>query len=42
MTYYQIFAKNGEQYFKGSLELPISIGTVGGVIGKNSIYKNTL
>jgi hydroxymethylglutaryl-CoA synthase len=24
------------------LELPISVGTVGGVIGKNPLYKNTL
>jgi hydroxymethylglutaryl-CoA reductase len=42
MTYYQIFLKNGEQFFRGSLELPISVGTVGGVLGKNPIYKNTL
>jgi hydroxymethylglutaryl-CoA reductase len=32
LTRYQIIEKDGEQYFKGSLELPIAVGTKGGVV----------
>ncbi len=32
LTQYQLFEKDGEQYFRGSLELPISVGTKGGVL----------
>lgn len=32
LTYYQIFEKEGEAYFRGSLELPLSVGTKGGVL----------
>lgn len=32
LTYYQIFEKDGEAYFRGSLELPLSVGTKGGVL----------
>mmetsp|Transcript_7673 Transcript_7673/g.6935 ORF Transcript_7673/g.6935 Transcript_7673/m.6935 type:complete len:565 (-) Transcript_7673:979-2673(-) len=43
MTNYQIVAKpNGKLYFKGTLELPITVGTVGGVIQNNPIYKNSM
>lgn len=42
LTRYQIIEKDGEQYFKGSLELPIAVGTKGGVVQKNPLYKTTL
>jgi degradative hydroxymethylglutaryl-CoA reductase len=40
LTHYEIVKKkNGEEYFRGSLELPIAVGTKGGVIDKNPLYK---
>lgn len=41
LTHYEIVQKNGEEYFKGSLELPIAVASVGGVINKNPLYKST-
>lgn len=40
LTHYEIINKNGEEYFKGSLELPIAVGSIGGVISKNGLYKS--
>lgn len=34
--------RDGEIFFKGSLELPISVGTKGGVLEKSPLYKQTL
>jgi hydroxymethylglutaryl-CoA reductase len=42
LTRYQIIEKDGEQFFKGSLELPIAVGIIGGVVEKNPLYKATL
>lgn len=42
LTHYEIFNKNGESYFRGSLQLPIAVGSIGGVISKNSLYKSTM
>lgn len=42
LTRYEIVEREGEMFFRGSLELPISVGTRGGVIEKNPIYKQTL
>lgn len=41
-TYSVIKKDNGEIYFKGSLELPMAVGVVGGVIQNNEIYQNSL
>lgn len=41
LTHYEIVQRNGESYFKGSLELPIAVGSVGGVISKNPLYRST-
>ena len=40
LTHYEIIQKNGETYFKGELELPLAVGSVGGVINKNPLYKS--
>lgn len=42
LTKYEIVDKKGVQYFRGSIELPISVGTVGGALEKNPIYKVAL
>ena len=42
LTRYEIVERKGEQYFKGTLEIPISVGTVGGAFEKNPIYKQCL
>ncbi len=42
LSRYQLIVKDGEQHLKGSLELPISVGTKGGVVEKNPLYKTTL
>jgi hydroxymethylglutaryl-CoA reductase len=39
LTRYEVIEKKGVQYFKGILELPIAVGTVGGALEKNPIYK---
>lgn len=39
---YKIIQKDGVQYFRGSLELPIAVGVKGGVLDKNPLYKTTL
>ena len=42
MTHYEIIQKDGEKIFRGVLELPLAVGTKGGVIQKNPIYKTIL
>lgn len=42
MTYYRIFEKDSVQYFEGKIELPIAVGTVGGAIARNPLYKSSL
>ena len=42
LTHYEILDKDGVNFFRGNLEIPISIGTKGGVIEKNPLYKQTL
>lgn len=42
LTHYEVVQKNGELVFRGVLELPVAVGTKGGVIDKNPIYKTTL
>ncbi len=34
--------KDGEKYLRGSLELPLAVGTKGGVVERNPLYKYTL
>lgn len=40
MTHYAIVNRGGEDLFTGQLELPIAIGSKGGVLESNPIYKN--
>lgn len=42
MTHYEIVKIEDELCFKGSLEIPISVGTKGGVIDNNKIYDSNL
>ena len=42
LTHYEIIERDKVSYFKGSLELPISVGSKGGVIEKNPLYKSTM
>lgn len=43
LTTYKVFKnEKGELYFRGSLELPISVGIVGGVIQNNPVYENSM
>ena len=42
LSHYSIEVKDEVTYFKGSLELPISVGSKGGVIEKNPLYKSTM
>lgn len=48
LSNYEIVKKNGEKYFKGEvyccnfvgeLEIPIAVGSKGGVLGSNPIYE---
>jgi hydroxymethylglutaryl-CoA reductase len=42
LTHYEIQVDEmGEEYFVGSLELPIAVGSKGGSIGTNPVYKMT-
>ena len=42
LTHYEIMEKDGEKYLRGSLELPLAVGTKGGVVERNPLYKYTL
>lgn len=42
LTHYEIVDRKGEAYFKGTLELPIAVGSVGGVLDKNPIYRQSM
>ena len=40
MSSYSIINENNESFLFGSLTVPLCIGTVGGAINSNSVYKN--
>jgi degradative hydroxymethylglutaryl-CoA reductase len=42
LTKYELVEKEGKKYFKGILELPIAVGTVGGAVARNALYKTSL
>lgn len=43
LSHYEIVKdKEGKLIFKGTLEVPIAVGTKGGVIDSNKIYSNSL
>lgn len=42
LTHYEIIEENGQKYFRGVLELPISVGTVGGSVNRNPLYTTCL
>ena len=42
LSQYEIIERDGVVYLKGSLELPMSVGSKGGVLEKNPLYKSTL
>ena len=37
----EIIEKEGNKYFKGILELPLAVGTVGGAVSRNPIYQTS-
>lgn len=39
LTHYRIVEKDSVQYFEGKIELPVAVGTVGGAITRNPLYK---
>jgi degradative hydroxymethylglutaryl-CoA reductase len=42
LTHYEIIETNGKKFFMGMLELPVAVGTIGGTITKNGLYKEVL
>ena len=42
LTHYQVESSNGKEYFRGVLELPVEVGTVGGAITRNPLYRLSL
>lgn len=42
LSHYEIIVKNEQKYLRGTLEIPIAVGSVGGVIEKNPVYKSTM
>lgn len=42
LSHYEIVDRKGEAYFKGTLELPIAVGSIGGALEKNPIYRQSL
>lgn len=42
LTYYEIVSIKGEKYLYGNLTIPLAIGTVGGAINSNELYKNMM
>jgi hydroxymethylglutaryl-CoA reductase len=39
LSSYEIVSKGNEKFFKGELEIPIAVGSKGGVLGTNPIYE---
>ena len=42
LTHYEIVEENGVKFFKGMLELPMAVGTVGGSVNRNPLYATCL
>ena len=42
LTHYEIMDVNGNKYLKGSIEIPLSVGTVGGAVNRNNLYNWSL
>lgn len=42
LSHYEIVTIEGKKFLSGSLELPIAVGTIGGTISKNNLYKECL
>jgi hydroxymethylglutaryl-CoA reductase len=42
LTHYEIIEENGVRYFKGMLNLPMAVGTVGGSVYRNPLYQESL
>lgn len=42
LSHYEVVIVEGELFFKGTLEMPLSVGTKGGVIDNNKLYENNL
>ena len=42
LTHYEIMEKDGEKFLRGTLEMPLAVGTKGGVVERNPLYKYTL
>lgn len=39
LSHYEIVTIDGKKFLTGSLELPIAVGTIGGTITKNNLYR---
>jgi degradative hydroxymethylglutaryl-CoA reductase len=42
LTHYEIIETKGKKFLMGCLELPVAVGTIGGTINKNALYKESL
>jgi degradative hydroxymethylglutaryl-CoA reductase len=42
LTHYEIVETYGKKYLTGMIELPVAVGTIGGTITKNDLYKESL
>ncbi|XP_031472500.1 uncharacterized protein LOC116244767 [Nymphaea colorata] len=42
LTHYEIVEMEGKKYLMGMLELPVAVGTIGGTITKNDLYRQAL
>ena len=42
LTHFQLIKKEGKEFFRGMLEIPIAVGTVGGAVARNPVYKACL
>jgi hydroxymethylglutaryl-CoA reductase len=42
LTHYEIIEANGKKFLTGIIELPVAVGTIGGTIAKNDLYKESL
>ena len=42
LTHYAVVDKEGVKFLKGSLEIPIAVGIVGGSLGKNQLYRQNM
>jgi len=42
LTHYELVSKDQVNLFRGSIEIPVAVGTKGGVLGNNEVYENNM